>query len=169
LADLNTPEIMNWDEARKMASDGFQFGSHTLGHVVLTFEGPLQIDREILRSKNLIERELGTKVDHFSYCNGWYSEQIVRTLVRHGFRSAVTTEDLPNRLGANPFTLKRKMLWENFSIGPTGRYSAALTACHLDDVFGTLGLNRPVIGHCTQRITSSSSAEAHASSAGASS
>jgi len=146
-------EIMSWPEARRMSSDGFQFGAHTLRHVVLTWEGPTRIEREIVGSKELIERELGTRVEHFSYCNGWYSEQIVRCLVRHGFRSAVTTEDSLNRIGGDPFALKRKILHENFSIGPTGRYSRALTACHLDDVFGTFGIDRPVIGRRRQRIS----------------
>jgi len=145
-------EIMTWDDARRMASDGFQFGAHTLHHVVLTWEGPMRIEEEIVGSKQLIEGKLGKPVEHFSYCNGWYSEQIVRFLIRYGFRSAVTTEDLPNRIPGNPFAIKRKILHEDFSIGSTGRYSPALTACHLDDVFGMFGIDRPVIGHRTQRI-----------------
>lgn len=152
LPDANAAEIMDWDEARRMAADGFQFGAHTLEHVVLTLEGPLRIEREILGSKRMIERELGAKVEHFSYCNGWYSDQIRRALIHYGFRSAVTTEALPNRVGTDPFALKRKMLWENFSVGPTGKYSTALTACHLDGVFGMLGIDRPVIGCCAQQI-----------------
>lgn len=149
----DTPgDIMSWEEARRMAADGFVFGAHTLRHVVLTLSGPETIEHEIAGSKELIERQLGTQVRHFSYCNGWYSEQIIRSLIRHGFRSAVTTEDLPNRIGGNPFTLKRKILSENFSVGATGQYSNALTACHMDDVFGVLGIDVPVIGHRPQRI-----------------
>ncbi len=51
----------------------------------------------------------------------------------------MTTEDLPNRMGGDPFTLKRKVLWENFSIGMLGDYSSALTGCQLDDCFGDAG------------------------------
>ena len=33
-----------------------------------------------------------------------------------------------------------------FSTGAFGGFSDALTACHLDDVFGALRVSRPVIG-----------------------
>jgi peptidoglycan/xylan/chitin deacetylase (PgdA/CDA1 family) len=139
-------DIMDWDEVRRMARDGFEFGAHTLGHTVLTMESSEQMEREIVGSKLAIERELGTPVRDFAYCNGWYSEEVVRLLKAHGFRSGVTTEDMPNRVGGDPFTLKRKVLWENFSIGMMGDYSTALTGCQLDDCFGMLGMSRPVDG-----------------------
>ncbi|WP_044191667.1 polysaccharide deacetylase family protein [Hyalangium minutum] len=139
-------DIMDWDEVRHMARDGFEFGAHTLGHTVLTMEPAEQMEREIIESKQAIERELGTPVRDFAYCNGWYSEEVIRLLKQHGFRSGVTTEDLPNRVGGDPFTLKRKVLWENFSIGMLGDYSEALTGCQLDDCFAMLGVSRPVTG-----------------------
>jgi peptidoglycan/xylan/chitin deacetylase (PgdA/CDA1 family) len=139
-------DVMDWDEVRRMARDGFEFGAHTLGHTVLTMEPPEQMEREILESKRAIERELEIAVQHFAYCNGWYSDEVIRLLKSHGFRSGVTTEDLPNQLGGDPFTLKRKVLWENFSIGMMGDYSAVLTGCQFDDCFMMLGMSRPVPG-----------------------
>jgi len=139
-------DIMDWDEVRRMAREGIEFGAHTLGHTVLTMESPERMEREIVESKRAIEREVAIPVRDFAYCNGWYSEEVIRLLEAHGFRSGVTTEDLPNRVGADPFTLKRKVLWENFSIGMLGDYSTALTGCQLDDCFGMLGMSRPVEG-----------------------
>ncbi len=141
-------EVMSWDELRALVDAGFELGAHTVGHVVLPHESPERIDEEIRLSKETLERQTGRPVHHFAYCNGWYSPEVVRALVRHGFRSAVTTEALPNRVGGDPFTLKRKVLWESFSIGAFGRYSPALTSCHLDDVFGFFGFSRPVLGLC---------------------
>ncbi|MBM7115882.1 polysaccharide deacetylase family protein [Archangium primigenium] len=144
-------DLMNWDEVREMARDGFEFGAHTLGHVVLTHEPLDVVEREVRESKAIIERELGTPVRDFAYCNGWYSDDVIDVLMRNGFRSAVTTEDMSNRIGGNPFTLKRKVLWENFSVGVTGSYSPSLTVCQLDDCFGTLGMREPVLGRRPQR------------------
>jgi peptidoglycan/xylan/chitin deacetylase (PgdA/CDA1 family) len=144
-----TPEqgdIMGWDEVRRMHRDGFEFGAHTLGHTVLTLESTESVEREIGESKRTIERELGTPVLDFAYCNGWYSDEIIRVLQAQGFRSAVTTEDVPNRIGGDPFALKRKVLWENFSLGMLGDYSPSLTTCQLDDCFGVLGMSSPVMG-----------------------
>ncbi len=144
-------DLMDWDEVRTMAKAGISFGAHTLDHSVLTLEDPASVDRQLAESKRLIEEQLGTPVRDFAYCNGWYSEELIRALVKHGFRSAVTTEDLPNRVGGDPFTLKRKVLWENFSVGMSGEYSACLTGCQLDDIFGVLGVSSPVPGRRTQK------------------
>jgi peptidoglycan/xylan/chitin deacetylase (PgdA/CDA1 family) len=144
-------DLMNWDEVREMARDGFEFGAHTLGHVVLTHEPLEVVEREVRESKAIIERELGSPVRDFAYCNGWYSDDVIDVLMRNGFRSAVTTEDMSNRIGGNPFTLKRKVLWENFSVGVTGSYSPSLTVCQMDDCFGTLGMREPVLGRRPQR------------------
>lgn len=138
-------EPLSWEMVAKMAEAGIEFGAHTVNHVVLTHESEEAIDREIAASKREIEQRLGRPVRDFAYPNGYYDQRVVAALVRHGFRSAVTTEDLPNRVGGDPFRLKRKTLWENFSRGPFG-YSANLTACHIDDVFGMLSLTRPVLG-----------------------
>ncbi len=139
-------EVMGWDEVRALAADGFEIGAHTVHHAVLTLLPPERVDWEIGESKRVIEAAIGRPVRHFAYCNGWYSDVVIEALRRHGFRSAVTTEDLPNVIGSDPFTLKRKVLWENFSVGMLGDYSSALTVCHIDDVFGVVGITQPVIG-----------------------
>ena len=139
-------EPMSWDEVRRLAGLGFSLGAHTRSHAVLTLTSGATRADEIRGSKEDIERETGQRVRDFSYCNGWYSAGLIRELAAQGFRSAVTTEDLPNRLGGDPFLLRRKVIWENASLGPDGAFSAQLTRCQLDDVFGSLGLRKPVPG-----------------------
>lgn len=142
---------MSWDEVRDMANSGIEIGAHTVTHTVLPMEEPGRAEWEIRNSKAEIEQQLGRPCVDFAYCNGWYSDELVRMLTRAGFRSAVTTEDLPNRIGGDPFTLKRKVLWENFSVGFDGGYSSCLTGCQMDDVFTTLGGGTVVIGRKEQR------------------
>jgi peptidoglycan/xylan/chitin deacetylase (PgdA/CDA1 family) len=139
-------DVLDWDEARSLLKQGFSIGGHTVDHRVLTHEPIERVEEELRSCKQLLETQLGTRVEHFAYCNGWYSDQLIGALVRLGFRSAATTEDLPNAIGGDPFTLRRKVLWENFSIGAMGEYSPSLTACQLDDVFGFLGVRQPVAG-----------------------
>jgi len=143
-------DVIDWEEAREMSRSGISFGAHTLKHTVLTLEPVEQVRAEVEGSRDILQRELGQQVVDFAYCNGWYSDVVIRVLREAGFRSAVTTEDLPNVIGGDPFTLKRKVLWENFSAGADGAYSSALTRCQLDDVFGTLGVNNPVPGRRSQ-------------------
>lgn len=143
--------VMGWDEVRRMAAAGITLGAHTVNHTVLTLETPERAGEELAQSRAEIERQVGGPVLDFAYCNGWYSDALVALLVRHGYRSAITTEDRVNRVGGDPFALKRKVLWEDFSRGPSGSYSAALTGCTVDDTFGTLGLVRAVEGRRPQR------------------
>ncbi|HEY3447945.1 MAG TPA: polysaccharide deacetylase family protein [Myxococcales bacterium] len=154
LAALGSGSVMTWDQARAMSRAGIVFGGHTVRHVVLTHESEEAIERELSESKADLERELGVPAVHFAYPNGFYDRRVVTALVRLGYRSAVTTEDLPNQVGGDPFRLRRKTLWENFSRGPFG-YSATLTSCHLDDVFTLLALTRPVKGERTRELAPS--------------
>jgi len=152
-ADVAHPgcAVMGWDEVRRMAGSGVTLGAHTVHHTVLTLETPERAGEELAQSRAEIERQVGSPVLDFAYCNGWYSDALVALLIRHGYRSAITTEDRVNRVGGDPYALKRKVLWEDFSRGVSGGYSAALTGCTVDDTFGTLGLVRAVEGRRPQR------------------
>lgn len=130
-------EILDWDMVRTMADAGFEIGAHSVHHVVLTHESEQAIELEVGESKRAIEDRVGRPVRAFAYPNGFYDQRVVACLVRHGFATGVTTEDLPNRAGGDPFALRRKTLWEDFSRGPFG-YSSALTSCHIDDLFAML-------------------------------
>jgi hypothetical protein len=54
-----------------------------------------------------------------------------------GFETGATTDDRENVRGCDPYTLRRKVLWEGSTLGPLG-YSDALATCSFDGVFGVL-------------------------------
>jgi peptidoglycan/xylan/chitin deacetylase (PgdA/CDA1 family) len=137
---------MSWDMLRELAAAGWEIGAHTADHTVLTNQPLHEARREIAECKAVLEQGVGRPVRHFAYCNGYYSEGIARALREQGFVSAVTTEDMPNLPGVDPYALKRKVLWERSSLGALGDYSPALTACQLDGVFAMFSLQKPVLG-----------------------
>ncbi len=136
---------LTWDEARAMAKEGFNLGAHTVRHAVLTHEPDEVVAREIVESRAAIERQTGRAVRDFAYPNGFFDRRVIAALRRAGFRSAVTTEDAPNRLGVDPLRLRRKTLWENTGWGTFG-FSERVAKCQLDDLFGLLSLTRPERG-----------------------
>jgi peptidoglycan/xylan/chitin deacetylase (PgdA/CDA1 family) len=144
-SNLCAGPLLDWDQCRAMQRHGVTFGAHTVRHAALHLEPLEVVEQELRQSRARIEHELGQSCRDFAYPNGYYNRDIERILVRCGFRSAVTTEDELNRLGGDPFHLKRKTLWENHSRGAAG-YSAALLGCHVDGVFGMLGLSPSVSG-----------------------
>jgi len=137
---------MTWEMLREMDASGVITGAHTAEHTVLTHQRIDEARREIAQCRAVLEKGVRKPVRHFAYCNGFYSAGVAQALKAEGFRSAVTTEDMPNVPGADPFALKRKVLWERSSTGVFGTYSKALTACQLDDTLAMLSLQQPVIG-----------------------
>jgi peptidoglycan/xylan/chitin deacetylase (PgdA/CDA1 family) len=145
---------MSWEMLREMAAHGIETGSHTADHTVLTNQPLDEARREIAACKNALEKGTGRPVRHFAYCNGWYSAGVAQALRAEGFVSAVTTEDMPNMPGVDPYALKRKVLWEMSSTGVFG-WSKALAACQFNDTFGMLALQKPVLGARPTRFGSS--------------
>ncbi|HKB77630.1 MAG TPA: polysaccharide deacetylase family protein [Myxococcales bacterium] len=137
---------MSWEMLREMGAYGIETGAHTAEHTVLTNQPLDEARREIAACKSVLEKGTGRPVRHFAYCNGWYSAGVAQALRAEGFTSAVTTEDMPNMPGVDPYALKRKVLWEMSSAGILGGWSKALAACQFNDTFGMLSLQKPVLG-----------------------
>ena len=92
-------------------------------------------------------RGRGRPCRYFAYCNGFHSPSLVAALRRTGYEGAVTTCDRPNPTrSGDPFRITRKVLWEAHTRGAGGALLAALSAAHLHDTFGALGLTAPVDG-----------------------
>jgi peptidoglycan/xylan/chitin deacetylase (PgdA/CDA1 family) len=143
--------LMTWEELRALEANGIAVGGHTRSHAALANLAPAAARAEIVGcaqdlASNLAAGGSGApRPRHFAYPNGYYTPRVKRAVEEAGFASAVTTEDTENRRGGDPFALKRKVLWENSSLGAVG-YSAALAACNLDGVFGLLGWQRAFPG-----------------------
>jgi peptidoglycan/xylan/chitin deacetylase (PgdA/CDA1 family) len=134
-------------EVRVLADRGWEIGGHTIGHVVLTHEPAAEQRRQVADSKAALEAWSGRPCRYFAYCNGYHSPSLVAELRRAGYEGAVTTLDRPNAIGSSdPFRITRKVLWDAHARGPSGSFSPLLSAAHLHDTFGTLGLTLRVDG-----------------------
>lgn len=129
-------QVMSEEELRACVEGGFELGAHTVDHVVLTREPPERVRRELQRPRRVLEAISGRPCTSFAYCNGLWSRPLIEELRASGYSVAVTTSDHPNKPGANPLLLGRKVLWEGHARGLLGRYSQSLAAAHLHDLFG---------------------------------
>jgi peptidoglycan/xylan/chitin deacetylase (PgdA/CDA1 family) len=111
-------EPLSWDEVRRLAGLGVEFGAHTKTHPILSkISDPEELSEEIGVSKFRLEEELGTPAIHFCYPNGRasdFNEKVVEVVREHGFHSAVTTLPGLNFAGAHPFLLKRLYIEPTF-------------------------------------------------------
>jgi len=98
--------LLSWTEIKEMDRYGIEFGSHTLTHPDLTRIVPKEAEREIVRSKEMIQSHLGKKVDVFAYPYGKYSSEVV-ALARQHFAGACSTRLGKVTRDSNPFLLNR--------------------------------------------------------------
>lgn len=140
---------MRWDGVRTLAAAGWDIGAHTTGHFVLTHLDPDVAELDLRVCRAAIEAETRHRAIHFAYCNGYYSDTLIKSLRRAGFVSAVTTEDRPNRIGDDPYRIARRVLWERSAAGVGDRTSYSLLACQLDGAWTAAGFNASESGRCS--------------------
>lgn len=103
--------FLNWEEAREMQRHAMEFGSHTHTHPILSKLPLREQQDEVLRSRQILERELDWPVDTFAYpvgLPGTFSDSTVEALKHSGYRAAFSFYgglNLPHQTDA--FDLKR--------------------------------------------------------------
>ena len=151
---------LEWEEVRELAAAGLDVGGHSVRHAALPNLPIAEAVREIQGCRDDIAARLGQPPRHFAYPNGFHSPAIRRAVREAGFETGSTTEDRENLRGCDPYTLRRKVLWEGSTLGPLG-YSEALATCSFEGVFGALKPRRSQGG---ERPDPSVDAEASADS-----
>ena len=106
------PIMMNWEQLRKLREAGHIVGSHTLTHPNLAHvHDDNDLERELSESKQRIEAEIGSPIEHFSYphpaLNPQWSDKTIAMTAKTGYKSAVTTSIGRVLAGDNPLCLKR--------------------------------------------------------------
>ncbi len=125
-------QLLDWQMIREMSEGGITFGAHTDRHLILTLESEVAAEREIRRSKLVLEEQLACPIRHFAYPNGYYNDAVRQMVADAGFASATTTERELAKRGDDPFALGRMSLCEESTRGITGRFSEAVARLRLN-------------------------------------
>jgi peptidoglycan/xylan/chitin deacetylase (PgdA/CDA1 family) len=98
---------LHWSQLTEIESRGIEIGAHSHSHPYLDSLSSGAAQGEIVRSKTLLEDELGHAVESFAYPNG-YSSPAVRGLVRAaGYRSACAVRNTLSSTDDDRFALAR--------------------------------------------------------------
>jgi peptidoglycan/xylan/chitin deacetylase (PgdA/CDA1 family) len=62
--------FLSWDDVRELSRQGFEIGSHTASHAILSRVSSEQLENELTTSKAIIEKEIGKKCRAIAYPNG---------------------------------------------------------------------------------------------------
>ncbi len=107
----NFMKMLNWKEIREMYYSGLiDFEPHTLTHLKLTKIPIEEAKREILESKEIIERKLKKSCRFFCYPYGDYNQEIIKILKENNFQAVVTIKPGLVKIGDNLFLLKRNSI-----------------------------------------------------------
>jgi peptidoglycan/xylan/chitin deacetylase (PgdA/CDA1 family) len=102
--------FMNWDEVRKLQAQGFDIGSHTVSHPILTRISTARLAQELAASKRLIEAETGVPCTCIAYPNGGahdVSRQVFEAAGAAGYQLGFTVAERHSEPGEDPLAISR--------------------------------------------------------------
>jgi len=117
------------DDLQRWTALGMDVGAHTCSHPRLTAVGEPEAIREISDSKHALEDVIGRPVRHFAYPFGGredISPVHAGALPRLGFTMAFTTVQGRNRVGCDPFAIRRKCINAKLFACPWTAFSETL-------------------------------------------
>ena len=95
---FNGQECLSWEIVRDLHENGIHFGSHTINHPKLYGKKDAEIDYELSRSKEKIDKEIGLPTVSFSYPYAFpeqdkkFIHRMRKILTRNGYSIGVTTK-----------------------------------------------------------------------------
>jgi peptidoglycan/xylan/chitin deacetylase (PgdA/CDA1 family) len=114
--DYSIFQSMDWENIAELSKDGsVEIGAHSVNHEILPNLPPGTMEREILDSKEIIERRTGGRVSSFAYPNGSYDER-VKSKVSENFECALTSQEGLNRVGDDVYRLKRFNIYNDMKL-----------------------------------------------------
>jgi peptidoglycan/xylan/chitin deacetylase (PgdA/CDA1 family) len=83
--------FMTWAQVRNLVSHGMTIGSHSLTHGNLALLSPADVRRELQRSKEVLEDELGIPVCDLALPGGFLPAHVRRQAANAGYASVFTS------------------------------------------------------------------------------
>jgi len=108
-----TPAMLDWDDATDLVRLGFDVGSHSLRHVILSREAPAVQRADLEGARRALSEGLGVNADLVAYPNGGaddYDEGSIAAARAAGHRGALTTRPGWNRRSTPRFELRRAVI-----------------------------------------------------------
>lgn len=111
-----TANALNWEQVREMADNGGDIESHSLTHPFLTRRRhetmndaayTAWLQRELVESKRILEKETGKSVSFLAYPYGDYDHYLKAAVAKAGYEAALTCEYGPVRKGSDPLRMRR--------------------------------------------------------------
>jgi peptidoglycan/xylan/chitin deacetylase (PgdA/CDA1 family) len=133
---LNTRDGLSWAQIREMAASGLMdFQTHSKTHANLIVRRPgetdaqyrARLDTEIGLPRDLIERNVATKVTAYAYPYGDANEIVLERIAQTGHTLGLTVNPGGNAFFSHPLMLRRTMIFAELNLDA---FKAALQVFH---------------------------------------
>ncbi|KKT26236.1 MAG: Polysaccharide deacetylase [Parcubacteria group bacterium GW2011_GWA2_43_9b] len=105
--NVGKPGVLTWPQIKEMSDNGMFIGSHTLDHAALTKVDDNQLRDELVKSKEILEKNLGKEIDLLSYPGGDYNERVIQFVKDAGYRAALSVYKIIEQTPKARFTIRR--------------------------------------------------------------
>lgn len=109
---------LTWDHLKQVKADGFEVGSFTFSNRDLNVKKEKEdyqtyrakIKRELLLSKQIIDKELSQDTPYLVFPSGKYNQNLLDICDQIGYKMAFTMQPGSNPFYSDPLSLKRNMI-----------------------------------------------------------
>lgn len=91
VSKINSIGYMNWEQLKELKNAGMNIGSHGMSHRILTTLKDKEIKYELMKSKDILEKNIGKPIDSFSIPKGHYNRRIIEEINEVGYKKVFTS------------------------------------------------------------------------------
>lgn len=106
---------MNWEELRRLVFLGMEIGSHGLTHRPLTDLSRVQLQDELVNSKQILEEKLGVPIRSLAAPGGFWSRAVAQAVAQARYEAAWVSTIGTNGSETHPLALRRIVVHQPFS------------------------------------------------------
>jgi len=113
---LDTPGYLTSEQLRRLDSQGFEIGCHSMTHAYLPELSESDLEREIVDAKERIEQILGHALEHFSCPGGRYDRRSLAMARSAGYKTVANSDFHSNSSTTSTYELGRIAVLRDVSV-----------------------------------------------------
>jgi peptidoglycan/xylan/chitin deacetylase (PgdA/CDA1 family) len=129
---------LNGEEIREMLASGLvSFGAHGYNHDPLTWFSGRELEDQLKRPRDMLEKLTGKPVISFSYPHSLFKPEVLVAAEEAGYQIGFQSADpchVINTAEYQSLALTRVPILHDLSTSPTGRFSPSMFNCQLKGI-----------------------------------
>ncbi len=112
---IGKDNMLTWKQIIDLRTSGMSIQSHTFTHRPLQYLDVREIQNEMIKSKTILEKQIGDKINFLSLPHGRYNSRVLKTAREVGYKT-VFTSDIDFSFQGGKFTYGRIEIFEHYDL-----------------------------------------------------